>query len=296
MPERLRALGLSQRDAVDTATAARAVLADASRRDAVSCMAARLRERVGGHLTGAATSSPFSGDVRGAAEPLLAFVASSDAIAEWHVQHGIPDDVTRATLGDLGRHVASFRTGHGRVGLDLPQPLLPHWQGSLYSLGRLQFDLQAVKPGRRSVGLPAPLHDEKWLLSISVPDSGPLTGRAVDASLASARGFFSAHFPDAAPRFAHCTSWLLDPHLASVLPHEAHVVRFQRRFTLFGGPAPGDDDAVWFACGHRRLADLADLASLPRDTTLRRAVVSRIEAGGHWEIRQGYLELPPSPA
>jgi hypothetical protein len=292
LPERLRALGLSERDAADTAAAARAVLDDAARRDALSATTARLRDRIGRHLLGGTASLPFTDAAGSDVEPLLALVASSDAMAEWHARQGIPDDVSRITLAELGRHVASYRTSHGCLGLEAPQRLLPHWQGSLYSLGRLQFDLQAVKPGRRSARLPSPLRDEQWLLLISVPDTGPLTGRAVEESLAAARPFFAAHFPDATARFARCTSWLLDPCLAQVLPERAHVVRFQRRFTLFGDPAPGDDDAVWFTCGHRRLSDVTDLAELPRDTNLRRAVVERLEAGGHWEIRQGFLELP----
>ena len=85
----------------------------------------------------------------------------------------------------------------------------------------------------------------------------------------------------------HCSSWLLDPSLADVLPADSNLVRFQRRWNLYGEGRENDDEVVFFVFRRRG----GDQAGLPRDTTLQRAVLDRIDAGGHWHSWSGTLPL-----
>ena len=61
---------------------------------------------------------------------------------------------------------------------------------------------------------------------------------------------------------------------------------FQRRWTLAGEPGDGDEDAVFFTFARR---PPVDLASLPRDTTLQRAILDRLADGEHWYVRNGVI-------
>ncbi|GAB2696298.1 acyltransferase domain-containing protein [Thalassiella azotivora] len=311
LPERLAVLGFTEADAADAVAAARRALGDPEAVATLTSVVGRLQERIGAFLDDGAGrwaapfdhADPDESDADGADSDgttpdaaaqrgvlaLLALVATADDVRDWHRTCGIDASATHDTLADLGRHVAQHRRVFGRLGLEAPHRLLPHWQGSLHQLGRLQLDLQRVRTGgRRGASLPEPLRSQPWLLSVHIPDTGPLRSRDVDASLARAVPFFTTHL-GAETAYARCTSWLLDPHLATVLPPESHVVRFQRRFTPFGEPSVGDDDAVYFTFGRRGLSDLRDL---PRDTVLRRAVLDRIEAGDHWYLVQGWTALP----
>lgn len=220
----------------------------------------------------------------------LALVAASAVVQQWHAERGVDEEVSTATLADLGRQVALHRQARGHFGLDSPHRLLPAWQGSAYRLGRLQLGLVRMRAGgRRAAALPAELRDQRWLLVIQIPQTGPLRDRAVEESLLAAKPFFDKHFPGTDPRYATCTSWLLDPHLARVVPAESHVARFQRRFTRFGPSSDADSDAVYFTFGRY---GVHDLDSLPRDTPFRRAVLDRISCGEHWQLVQGFVELP----
>jgi len=216
-------------------------------------------------------------------------LAAVPDVRRWHRRRGIPDEVSWATLADLGRHMAIHRRTHGEGGLDPPTWLWSHFSGALYQLGRLQFCRSRVpwEPAvleRLGVGF---RHGDP-ALDLHIPEAGPLTPEACDRSLRRAGDFFPRHFPAERYRVAICTSWLLDDQLAAYLGPESNIVRFQRRFTLLpGSVADGDANILMFV--FRRAAPA--LNELPQRTSLERAVVRHLRAGRHWRIRAGWLDL-----
>lgn len=230
-----------------------------------------------------------------------AYLSAVPAAQAHHRALGIDPAISAATLRDLGRRFRLAREFTGETGFDAPFWPELHVRGLLYELGRLQFNLMRIRaPGHWQ------WYDESapeaqrtgWrsgdaALGVHIPETGPLDPAAVGASLAAARDFFARHFPDDTRRVGICTSWLLDPQLAEVLPETANIVRFQRRFTLIDGEWPGDHDVLSFVFKRRAnwpMTD-ADFAGLPRRTRLQRALLDRLESGGHWHVRTGWLEL-----
>jgi hypothetical protein len=203
---------------------------------------------------------------------LLALVVTAEDVVHFHSRRGIPADVSWRSLADLGQQVRVHRRTYGDFGLHTYGWMRIAWSGALYWLGRLQFNLQ--------------LEDDEWVLSTHIPDTGPLTPDLVDASLGEARTFFAQHFPDCPSTDFHCRSWLLDPELAAVLPADSNLVRFQRRWRLYGEPKRGDDDVLFFVFSRR---GAVELDALPQATTLERAVVQRLRSGGHWNVWDGRI-------
>jgi hypothetical protein len=238
---------------------------------------------------------PASG-ARGRLFWVFVYLAAVEAICDWHRQRGVPDAITWATLQDLGRHVGLFRRRTGQTGLDTQWWLGLHFRGALFALGRLQFN-----PFRLCTGPAGPrfwyadnpprpdLRPGQVALGIHIPESGPLTPAAVDASLIQARHFFEDHLPEHATRIAVCTSWLLDQQLADYLPAESNIVRFQRRFTLLPGSTEADASPFHFVFG----TSPAAAPTLKPRTTLERALLSHLEQGKHWAMRTGWLDLGP---
>ncbi|MDQ3514339.1 MAG: acyltransferase domain-containing protein [Chloroflexota bacterium] len=222
---------------------------------------------------------------------IFAYAAALPHLRSYHRGHGVPDDVTRATVADLGRHVLVHRRRYGTVGLEPQGWLSLHLRGLLFQLGRLQFERatlwERLGTAVRAAGEPFGPGDPA--LSVHIPDfSGPLDPTACDAAFARAAAFFPRQFPMERHAVAFCASWLLDPHLAEVLPETSNIVRFQRRFQLAYRTEPDDESTVRFVFGHVP----ADLASLPRETTLQRAVLDHIAAGGHWRGGVGWVRVP----
>jgi hypothetical protein len=200
-----------------------------------------------------------------------------------HARRGIPDDISWATLADLGRNLKRDRLLLGDGGLRTSRWLTLHFRGSIYELGRLQFNRMRIRAAHVADAFP----EGDPALGVHIPESGPLTPNACDESLASAQPFFARHFPETPTRLGICTSWLLDPQLADYLGPESNIMRFQRRFELVGEGFDGDADVLRFV--FHRIAP--SIEELPQRTTLERAIVAHLRAGKHWRNRVGWLEL-----
>jgi hypothetical protein len=212
--------------------------------------------------------------------PMLALVATAEDVTDFHRSRGVEEQISIASLSDIGQQAWVHRRTYGDFGLHTYGWLRIAWSGALYWLGRLQFNLTEF--------------DGDWVLSTHIPESGPLTPEAVAESFGRARGFFARHFADYPTRLFHCHSWLLDPQLVEVLRPDSNMSRFQQLWQLrpTQGDGNGDGDALFFV--FRKRGDV-DPASLPQTTTLERAIVSHLTAGGHWYCRTGTLDQDRFP-
>ncbi|WP_160161630.1 acyltransferase domain-containing protein [Embleya hyalina] len=221
------------------------------------------------------------------------YIAARPHVLAYHHGLGIPPEVSRRTLADLGRHMALHRRGHGSGGLSARHWPGYHFRGELYQLGRFQFQRSTMRDraAASATALGLDHGPEDPALELHIPDFlGPMSPATCDESLDLARAFFPRHYPGEHYAVAVCGSWLLDPQLRDYLPPESNIIRFQRRFHLYHdptGPLPEDTAPIGFVFGDPGLP----VASLPRDTSLQRAIGDHLRAGRHWHVRTGWFEL-----
>jgi hypothetical protein len=211
------------------------------------------------------------------------YLAALADVRRFHARRRIPDEISWATLSDLGRNLKRDRLLLGDGGLRTSGWLTLHFRGAIYELGRLQFNRMQVGAAHVADAF----REGDPALGIHIPESGPLTPEACEDSFARAQPFFARHFPETPTRLGICTSWLLDPQLAEYLEPESNIMRFQRRFDLVGEGFDGDADVLRFVF-HRIAPDIDDL---PQRTTLERAIVAHLGAGKHWRSRTGWVTL-----
>lgn len=265
-------------------------IAEADRADCAALFARTADDALVAEVVAAITRSMGSFDEIPVDEPtqeplvwLAAYLRVVPAVVEWHRGHGIAEAVTRDTLADVGRHVAISRRVTGDFGLQTWRWLGHHFSARLFALGRLQFALQ-----RTSCSVPGTLEKGDWALEAHIPESGPLLPALVDESLARAKEFFALHFADRPVSVVTCNSWMLDPYLADRVAATSNVGAFIRRFTPFGESSDGHTEALYFVF---RTRDLSRLDDLPRQTSLQRAVLERLDRGESWQVASGYLLL-----
>jgi len=212
---------------------------------------------------------------------LLALLGTVPAARAWFAAEGIDDDIARDSLADLTPKLRDY--GVAATGVDWLAKVVTC---GVFVLGRLQFE-----PARAGGA---------W--DTHIPESGPLDPAACDASFARAVAFFRARGDTTTTAF-ECRSWLLDPQLAGYLPAHSNILRFQRRFILTdaeetdapaartagGDEATEGDHAVAKFVFRRPLAELPTIVGA---TTLERAVLAHLAAGGHWRERAGVMRLP----
>ncbi|MER5719911.1 acyltransferase domain-containing protein [Streptomyces sp. NPDC002132] len=292
LAEVLLDLGVPHQDIDEPVRLSRRVTGDAEIRAFLEKAVAELVEDMG-EVRGGADVPGLPGASGALARffPLYVLVGALPHARAHHRKLGVPEEVSRRTLADVGRAVALHRRWLGTGGILSARWLSLHLRGELYQLGRLQF--QRSRIDRRTsdsiaaAGLAAGLDDPA--LSVHVPDfMGPLSPRACDRSLDLARDFFARHHPEEPYSVATCASWLLDPQLKRYLPGDSNIVRFQERFLLGEEPAePEDMTPVRFVFGTTDVP----LERLPRRTVLHRAVLDHLRDGGHWYVRTGWLSL-----
>ena len=213
-----------------------------------------------------------------------AFLDTVPDIRRFHSERGIPDEISWASLADLGQQLKVSRRTHGEYSLETHWWLTIAWTGQIYALGRLQFLLHQVPADKPVPGT----EPGEWIIGVHIPETGPLTPEAVDDSFAQAREFFPRYFPEYPVKTANLWSWLIDPYLLDNLPQDSNMVRFGRRFTPYGEPNDSQDSAIFFTF---RTHGTDHLDDLPQDTRLQRLVVERIKNGGTWQSGYGYLRL-----
>ncbi|MGO4585180.1 acyltransferase domain-containing protein [Arthrobacter sp. 2RAF6] len=200
-----------------------------------------------------------------------------------HLSLGIPPESSAAILADVGLNLRINRRVHERFGLDTWAWLTLHMAGNIFRIGRLQFHLV-----RGDAGGSATVSDS-WVLGVHIPEDGGLSPALVDSSFSQAREFFDRYFADKAVSVAICDSWMLDPYLSRKLP-DSNIAAFARRFTL-DRCSDAPVDAVYFTFRQR---GMENLDRLPRETSLQRVVLERIDDGGVWQLGHGHLVLPPA--
>ena len=267
-------LAITEEDRVGCAQ----LLAGAADQAAVAEAKAALTSRLGSY-----SEEPLKALTTDPMAWLTAYLQLTPTIVDLHRDLGVSADVTRATLADVGRNLAIHRRAHAEFGLETWDWLIGHYTGMMFGLGRLNFMLHPTNKTIDCVMAPG-----DWVPGIHIPESGPLTAEAVDASLVLAKAFFAKHFPDKPVAVAACESWLLDPYLLEHLPTGTNIAAFASRFTLMGHSYDDATSAMFFLF---RTRDLSQLPFLARDTTLRRLVLDRADNGDPWQISAGYLRL-----
>ncbi len=114
------------------------------------------------------------------------------------------------------------------------------------------------------------------ILEIHIPAGSRMDFDACGESFRMAVDFFPRYFPDRPFKGFCCGSWILNTQLQDMLPPDSNLVRFQRELYLFP-TLSGGRSGIPNIFG----SDIQDLSKAPRDTTLRRAVLDHLQAGGY---------------
>jgi hypothetical protein len=75
---------------------------------------------------------------------LYVFLGAVPNARRLHAERGIGDDVSWASLGDLGLQVDRYRREYGRCGFNGAFRVVDHFRCRVFRLGRLQYDRRSV--------------------------------------------------------------------------------------------------------------------------------------------------------
>jgi hypothetical protein len=149
-----------------------------------------------------------------------------------------------------------------------------------------------VDPGGHATRLKVRLPFADWELvlqqgdptyDIHIPAGGGMTPELCRKSMAHAVEFFAEFFPqEPKPKAFACYSWILNPEIAEWYRPDSNMVLWQRELYCFPWPS-GGKDGLYFVFAKNE--NTFDPPNEPRDTSLRRAMLKRLEEGG--KLRTG---------
>lgn len=189
--------------------------------------------------------------------------------SRWH-EKGISDRIFLDTMGCYRRFLGEAVKKTGRLYFDRGWWTYRQLSMVLFRVGVLEYELVSGKNE----------------IAVHIPSDAYIAPANVDASLAQAREFLAAVFPDYAQSPMTCDSWLLSPELAKLLPEDSRILAFQRRFQIEEVFPDAMDCLEWLFSASEK----APLESLPEETSLQRKVKNVLLSGGKIGIALGVMK------
>lgn len=112
------------------------------------------------------------------------------------------------------------------------------------------------------------------VLVVHIPEGESVTLENSRASFEQAHAFFSQRFPEYSLRAFATNSWMFNTQFETMLAPTSKMLAWQHELYLFPAVSSGKD-GLYFVFNR----DEIDLATAPRDTTLRRAIIDHLQAG-----------------
>jgi hypothetical protein len=249
---------------------------------------------------------------------LLLALSGYPLARKFYIEKALPETVFHETFQDIRIWLDYARVHEGKTGVTrrIVRWLRGPFTGKLFRLGRLQFmpslflkhceayrrrdgrvyafaGVKPVLPSGKAVSKfrkgeiregEQALSPDAPVLFVHIPEGGPMTPAACADSFRRALDFFPRFFPETPFKGFMTVSWMLDPVWALILKADSNIVLFQNEFYCF--PVPdAKSEAVWRVFGTESL----DLASAPRDNSIRRAMIAHLEKGGTFKDHGGFI-------
>ena len=201
---------------------------------------------------------------------LACMLKASVDVYEIYKSKGISDEIYFATMKCYTRFIDETYNMTGKLYFDRYWWTTRQAGCHLFRIGALEYEMEHI--------------DGDIVIELHIPSDADFSPSAVDDSLANARRFFAAYYPELSNAEYRCHSWLLDKQLRKMLKNGSNILSFQNRFEIFNEGEIGTDFIEWLYN-----TKSTDYAILPENTSLQRNMKKYILSGG--VIRNAYGRL-----
>lgn len=201
---------------------------------------------------------------------LACMLKASANVYDIYKEKGISDEIYFATMKCYPRFIDETFKMTGKLYFDRYWWTTRQAGCHLFRIGELEYEMKHIG-GDVAIG-------------IHIPSDVDFSPSAIDVSLARARQFFAANYPELSNAEYRCHSWLLDSQLKGMLNESSNILNFQDRFEIFDEGEVGTDFIEWLYNTKSN-----DYAILPENTSLQENMKKYLLSGG--VIRNAYGRL-----
>jgi len=176
---------------------------------------------------------------------VLIYIAAAGYTHEEYKKLGIPDEIFYKTLSCLSEHIITYKNVNGVWGMKSVAWPISHINLKLFRLNRLSFAMNKYWTDDIVHNGETIIKKNEDFLAVHIPANDKLEGLKESYDLA--REFFHKYFPDFNVKYFHCTTWLLYPGLANILPKTSNILAFQEDYTIYDEYIDNDEvlNRVW---------------------------------------------------
>ena len=204
---------------------------------------------------------------------LLLFICLSRHTKAVYAARGLDLAIYHDSMLDLKYKLEECKLVRGVVGSFVAKWFDRFFDLTRFALGRLQFEV--IRFGFDYARDGKVLTPDSKVVNVHIPRTGtPIDKASCDAAYARAKSFFAEEIGE--PFAFYCSSWLLYPQNKEILSPKSNTYRFMAEYDVFKWGIDKHGDNLW------RLFDTDERnwARLPADTSMRRAYVEHLKAGG----------------
>ena len=204
---------------------------------------------------------------------LLIHICMSKKLRKLYSEREIDYEIYRNTILDLKWKLIECKLVKGIVGISTFKWFEGFFKLTIFSLGRLQFEILKAKCDYEKDGI-CLKKGQSNVINVHIPRTGaPLDKKSCDEAYSMARKFFKnitgedLHFV--------CNSWLLFPENKNIIPQNTNIYRFMSEYDIVSFEYNLGED-LW------RLFDTEEKnpSRLPTNTSLRWLYVQHLKNGG----------------
>jgi hypothetical protein len=197
-------------------------------------------------------------------------------------RHRVSQRVLALSAPDIDYNSTGHRLLHDPQGEFALQNQTPSWKSTFHETATT-IRAHPVSPRGFAQKQPIEIQTNEWelvfasgdkVLVVHIPEGESVTLENSRASFEQAHQFFTQQQREYSLRAFATNSWMLNTQFETMLPPSSKMLAWQRELYLFPAVSTGKD-GLYFVFNR----DEIDLATAPRDTTLRRAMIDHLLAG-----------------
>jgi hypothetical protein len=210
---------------------------------------------------------------------LIVLLSNYDWLKSFYMERNIPYDIFLSTVADVEKQLtpAFIRNEDWHFESYMFDWLATHFRAQTFRIGVLHFDI-----GELEEDIPIASAGE-YALHVHIPEGIDLDHKVVNETYDQARAFFAKYIPEVEFKVFHCSSWLTNPGLTTILDSSSKILKFQSDYTIY---KTYDGEGFFGFIFPKKPADLNDL---PENSRLQRAIKKKLLSGEMIQAGAGYF-------
>lgn len=217
---------------------------------------------------------PEDGSLKSEFALMPPLIANAVDFCDYAISKGVDKEILSTTLKAVNMYINSNANRKGRPGTSGYHTWLPRYaQGKLFRIGAFQFEIRSFR-GKKAIG-------------VHIPNGTKLDVKENMENFSRALEFFNKCYSEFDFKAFVCESWLLNPHIETIMGRQTNITRFGDMFERF--EIDEEDDGVFISVF--KVLKPNSIDELREETSLQRNIKIFLKDGNRFKDYGGFISI-----